>query len=101
MKPTKCIKYVQFEFNFFLKSPRQIKGGIIVIHMQGCLSDSEGIIKYLMFKWRLFVIHKIISSCVMGFYDYKSLSLYNGFIETFHINNQKYSALSIYGQRRY
>ena len=35
------------------------------------------------------MIHKIMSSCIIGFYVHTELSLYNGFLEKFHINNQK------------
>ena len=34
------------------------------------------------------MIHKSMSSCTIGFYVYKLLSLYNGFLEIVHINNQ-------------
>ena len=59
-----------------------------MIHIQEHLSDSEVIIKDSIFLRILFVIHTLMSSFVIGFYDYKCLLLYNRCCETFHINNQ-------------
>ena len=52
--------------------------------MKGCIVVNDSI-----FQWRLFVIHKLMSSCMIGFYDYKSLSFYSECLETVHINNQR------------
>ena len=41
-----------------------------------------------MFKCRLFVIHKFMVTCMIGFYVNKSFSLNIGCIETVQINNQ-------------
>ena len=35
-----------------------------------------------------FVIHKLMISCIIGFYVQSSLSVYNRYIETVHANNQ-------------
>ena len=59
-----------------------------MIYMQGNHFEGGKIIKDLMFQWRLFVIHKLMISCMIGFYVNKSLLLYNGCLETVHINNQ-------------
>ena len=89
MKPPKDVIYVSVECNSFIKSPRQIKGCLLMIYIQEHLSDSEEIIKDSMFQWVLVVMKTSMSSCMIGFYVYKSLALYNGFLETVHINNQR------------
>ena len=65
-----------------------MKGCLFIIYKQEHLYRSEEIIKYSMFQWILFVIHRLMISCMIGFYVYKSLSLYNGWLEKFQINNQ-------------
>ena len=65
-----------------------MKGCIIMVYIQEHHSDNEDIIKYSNSQWRLFLIHKVRISCIIGFYIYKYLSLYNGCLETVHINNQ-------------
>ena len=71
MKPLKYIKYVLFDYNLFLKLPIQMKGYLVMRYNQLISSDSEEIKKYLMFKWTLFVIQKLVSSCMIGFYVHK------------------------------
>ena len=60
-----------------------------MIYIKEQLYKNEEIIKDLMFQWIWFVIQKLTSSCMIGFYFYKPLSLYNGFLETVHINNKQ------------
>ena len=87
MKPPNDIIFLLVECNSFLKTPRQMKGCLIMVYIQEHHSESEYIIKYSKFQWGLFVIYELISSCIIGFYDYKSLLLYNGCLETVHSNN--------------
>ena len=72
-----------------------------MIYIQEYLSDSEEIIKDSKLQSILFVIHKLISSCIIEFYVYKSLSFYNGCLETFRINKNKIFTLSIYGSKKF
>ena len=44
-----------------------MKGFIVIIYIQEHISDSEEIIKYSMFRWRFFEIHKVMRSFMMGF----------------------------------
>ena len=41
-----------------------------------------------MFQWRLFVIHILFRSCMIGFYIHNILSFYNGCLEIVEINIQ-------------
>ena len=88
MKPPKDINYILAGYDIFLKSLKQMKGFLIRIYIQVHISDIEEIIKYSMLQWRLFVIKKLMILFMIGFYVYKSLSLYNSCLKTFHINNQ-------------
>ena len=60
MKPPKDLIYVSVECNSFIKSPRQIKGCLLMIYIQEHLSDSEEIIKDSMFQWILCVIQTLM-----------------------------------------
>ena len=75
MEPPKDMNYVSAEYNSFLKPPGQMKGSLVMIYTKEHLSYSEYIVKYVMFQRRLFVIHKLISSCMIGLYVYKEFSL--------------------------
>ena len=61
---------------------------LLMIYIQVHISGSEKNMKYSMFKWQLFVIQKLMSTCMIGLYVNKSFLLYNGSHETFQINNQ-------------
>ena len=100
MKKPKDINCVLVEWNSFLKSPRQMKVCIVMIYIQEHIPDNEEIIKYSMFQWRLLVIQKLMISWMILFYVYKSLSLYNRFLETFHTNNQTILNFSKYMVQR-
>ena len=100
MKPPKDISYVLVEYNSFLKQQRQMKGCILMIYIQEYILDSEGIIKDSMFQWRLFVIQKLMISYMIGFHVYNLLPLYNGCLETAHINNKTIIHFSIQGQEK-
>ena len=67
MKPSKSIKYVLVECNLFLKYPRQMKGCIVIIYIQEHITGSDKIIKYQIFLWILLMIHKLMSSYIIGF----------------------------------
>ena len=75
MKPPKDINVLLVECNYSLKYPRQMKGCIIMVYIQELHYDSEDKIKDSKFQWSLFVIHKLISSYMIGLYFYKQLSL--------------------------
>ena len=70
---------------------------LIIIYIQVHIYQSEEINKYSMFKCRLFLVHKLMSTCMIGLYVHKSFLLYNGCLETVYINIQKYFTLLIYG----
>ena len=76
-----------------------MRGYIIMVYIQEYHSDSEKIINDSKFQCWLFVIYKLMSSCIIWFYVYKSLYLYHRWLETIHINNQKILHFSIYGQK--
>ena len=61
MKTPNDIMYVLIEYNLFLKSTRQIKYFPVMIYMQEYISDSGEIQKKSLFKWLLFVIHKLMN----------------------------------------
>ena len=61
---------------------------LIIIYIQEHISDSEEIIKYSMFQWILFVIHKLMSSCIIGFM-FTSHRHYTTNDLKIRINNQK------------
>ena len=44
-----------------------MKVSLIMIYVQENLSGGEEIIKDSIFQWRLLVIHKLLSSCMIGF----------------------------------
>ena len=83
------MKYVLVQCNYFLKPLRQMNDIITMIYIPEHLYDCGEIIKHSVLLWRLFVIQKLTISCMIGFYVYKSLSFYNGCLETVHINNQR------------
>ena len=65
-----------------------MKGLLIIVYIPDQFYESEEIIKYSMLQWILFLMHLLMRSCMIMIYVYKSLSLYNGFLETFYTNNQ-------------
>ena len=67
MKSPKKKNYVLVKCNSFIKLPRQMIGFLITIYIQKHHSDSEEIIKYSKFQWRLLVIHKLMKSWMIGF----------------------------------
>ena len=69
-----------------------------MIYIKEHHSDSESIIKYSKFQWILFVIQKLMSSCVIELYAYISLSLYNGLPENFHINHIYFSFFNLWSK---
>ena len=89
MKAPKDIKYVLVEFNSFLKKSIHTNCCLVIIYIKVHIPDSEEIKKDSMFKWGWFVIKKSISTCMIGFYVYKSLSSHIEFLETVQINSQQ------------
>ena len=51
MKPPKDINFVLVECNSFLKSPRKIKGCLIMVYIQEHNPDSEDIIRDSQVPW--------------------------------------------------
>ena len=66
IKPTKDINYFFVEFNSFLKSQRQMKICPVNIYIKVKCFECEEIFKTI-FQLRLFLIHKSIRSCLIGF----------------------------------
>ena len=78
-----------------------MKGCLIMVYIQEHHSDIKYIIKDSKFQWIMFVIHTLMRLWMIEFYVYSSLSVYNGWLETVHINNQTIIHFSIYGQNKH
>ena len=59
-----------------------------MLDIQLHIYEREDIKKASMFQWRLFVIHKLFSTCMLGLYVHKYFQLYNGFLQSYQINNE-------------
>ena len=57
-----------------------------MIYIQLHIYESEEIKKALIFQWRLFVIHKLFITCMIGLCVHNYFLLYNGYLKHYHIN---------------
>ena len=71
LKPPKNINYVLVECNSFLKLLIPMKVSLLMIYTQEHISECEGIKIDSIIQWRFFVIHKLMSSWIIGFHVYK------------------------------